>query len=55
MTAQSYHSGFHYSPWWEGISSHIWHNRSDKLSVAFPVCVEKKKKTACASDDGKEA
>lgn len=27
--------------WWEGTLSHIWHNRSDRLSVAF-LFVQKK-------------
>lgn len=42
--AKSYHSGFHYSPWWEGTLSHIWHNRSDRLSAAFPLREKKKQK-----------
>lgn len=49
----SYHSGFHYSPWGEGISSCIWHNWSDRLSAAFSFHEgkkkEKEKQQHCAS------
>lgn len=43
--AQSYHSGFYYSPWWEGTSGHVWHNRSDRLSAATLLCEWGKKNT----------
>lgn len=41
---ERYPSGFHYSPWCEGTSSRIWHNRSDKLFAAFPLDEKKEKK-----------
>lgn len=52
---ERYPSGFHYSPWCEGTSSRIWHNRSDKLSAAFPLDEKKKDKKNSTVQGDREA
>lgn len=44
IVTDSYYSGFHYSPLWEATFNRNWHNRSDRLSVAFPLCANPPKK-----------